>query len=537
MSYIGTSPTTAAFPFDQFSGTGSLTTFTLSYAPASTTSIIVAVSGVVQKPNTYSVGGYVLTFTGAPPLGTNNVAVLYLGLPSSGVSTPGNTAYRSATDYTAIAGQTTFSTVGSYTVGFLDVYRNGSRLGSADFTATNGTTVVLAAACSVGDLVTIVYYTLTSLTNALPLTGGTVTGSTAFNSNVSINGGDVSGYTGFKNRIINGRMEIDQRNFGASVTPTDAQYTVDRWGARLSQASKFTVQQNAGSVTPPPGYSKYLGVTVGASASVTLGASDYFSLQYRIEGYNIADIAMGTVNAKTVTVSFWVRSSLTGTFGFSMFDGSATVSYGGSYTINSANTWEQKTVTIPGTASGTWNTTTGIGCYLNWSLGGGSSYTGGTANAWNGAVYYQQSGATNIITTNSATLYITGVQLEVGSNATSFEFRDYGRELQMCQRYGKLLQSSASGIFTSTTLVDFSCPIPPMRTAPIGTIQGTLKFRNLTLGGTVTANTPTIASNLGAYDGGFIEVSVASFSTPPAINAVGLLLCDANNGIFLSAEL
>ena len=185
MSYIGAEPTTAAFPFDQFSGDGTTTAFTLTYAPASTTSIVVAISGVVQNPNLYSVVGTTLTFSPAPPSGTSNIAVLYLGLPVIGSSSPGNTAFLSATDLTATASQTVFASAGSYTPGFVQVYRNGARLGAADFTATNGTTITLTNAATAGDLVTIEYYTLTSLTNALPLTGGTVTGTVTFNSAIT----------------------------------------------------------------------------------------------------------------------------------------------------------------------------------------------------------------------------------------------------------------------------------------------------------------------------------------------------------------
>jgi hypothetical protein len=177
MSYIGSQPTTASFPFDQFTGNGSTTSFTLTYAPAGATSIVVAISGVMQNPNNYSVIGTTLTFSPAPPAGVNNISVLYLGLPVIGSTSPGNTAFLSATDITATTGQTVFASAGSYTPGFVQVYRNGARLGAADFTATNGTTITLTNAAVSGDLVTIEYYTLTSLVNALPLTGGTVTGS------------------------------------------------------------------------------------------------------------------------------------------------------------------------------------------------------------------------------------------------------------------------------------------------------------------------------------------------------------------------
>jgi len=171
MSYIGASPTTAAFVTDTFSANGSGTVFTLSVAPANTNSILVAVSGVLQDPSTYSVSGTTLTFSAAPPAGTGNISVRFLGIPASGVV---NTAYRTQTEFTATAGQTTFS-VPSYTVGFIDVYRNGALLGSADFTATNGTTVVLANPASSGDLVETVSFFVSSVLNAIPATNGAVT--------------------------------------------------------------------------------------------------------------------------------------------------------------------------------------------------------------------------------------------------------------------------------------------------------------------------------------------------------------------------
>jgi len=170
MSYIGNQPTTVAFLTDQFSGTGSQTAFTLSAAPANTASIIVAVSGVLQDPTTYSVSGLTLTFSAAPPAGTGNISVRFLGIPASGIV---NTAYRTQTEFTATSGQTTFS-VPSYTVGFIDVYRNGALLGSADFTATNGTTVVLTAGASAGDLVETISFSVSSVLNAIPAVSGAV---------------------------------------------------------------------------------------------------------------------------------------------------------------------------------------------------------------------------------------------------------------------------------------------------------------------------------------------------------------------------
>jgi len=250
-------------------------------------------------------------------------------------------------------------------------------------------------------------------------------------------------YTGFKNRIINGAMMIDQRNAGASVTPTNGQYTVDRWQAFVSQSSKITIQQNAGSVTPPAGFKSYLGVTVGASANVTVGSGDYFFIQQAIEGYNTADFGFGAAGASTITFSFWVRSSVTGTYGGVLYNGGGSRSYPYSYVINSANTWEQKTVTVTGDTTGTWQTATSAGLQLTFSLGIGSTYNG-TAGAWAGANYYGTIGAATPITTNSATFYITGVQLEKGSTATSFDYRPYGTELQLCQRYYYKIKADAA---------------------------------------------------------------------------------------------
>lgn len=170
MSYIGNQPTTVAFLTDQFSGNGSTTAFTMSAAPASTSAVLVAVTGVLQDPTTYSVVGTTLNFSAAPPSGTGNISVRYLGIPASGVTT---TAYRTVTDFTATAGQTTF-TPPSYTVGFINVYRNGVRLGAADFTATNGTTVVLASGAALNDLVTTESFFVSSVLNAIPATTGSV---------------------------------------------------------------------------------------------------------------------------------------------------------------------------------------------------------------------------------------------------------------------------------------------------------------------------------------------------------------------------
>ena len=252
-------------------------------------------------------------------------------------------------------------------------------------------------------------------------------GNTATINSVTPNVNNVVG----KNRIINGNMMIDQRNAGASVTigAATATYTIDRWLAYGNSASAISVQQ---STTAPTGFSNSMLVTSLAATSV--GSTDTYWVRQYIEGYNVADLSWGTANAKTITVSFWVRSSLTGTFGGALRNAAANRSYPFTYTISVANTFEYKTITIAGDTSGTWVTTNGTGLTIMWGLGVGATYSG-TAGSWAGANYNSATGATSVVGTNGATFYITGVQLEAGSSATEFEHRPYGTELQLCQRY------------------------------------------------------------------------------------------------------
>jgi len=249
---------------------------------------------------------------------------------------------------------------------------------------------------------------------------------------------------GMRNRIINGGMTIDQRNAGASVinVAATATYAVDRWKYYGTSASKFTIQQNAGSITPPVGYINYLGFT--SSAATVVGTSDIYTFGQPIEGLNITDLAWGTANAKTVTLSFWVYSSLTGTFSGSLGNNAANRCYPFSYTISSANTWTQISLTIAGDTTGTWLTTNAIGIQIWFNLGSGSTQLG-TAGAWGSTFYYGATSSQSIIATNGATFYITGVQLEKASAATPFEYRQYGTELALCERYYEVYYSDSLG--------------------------------------------------------------------------------------------
>jgi hypothetical protein len=261
---------------------------------------------------------------------------------------------------------------------------------------------------------------------------------------------------GFKNRIINGAMMIDQRNAGASVTITNTSantYTLDRWFAYGSAASKFSVQQNAGSVIPPTGFTNYLGVT--SLAATSLGSTDQYVIGQAIEGFNVADLGWGTANASTVTLSFWVRSSLTGTFGGVVTNDGYNRNYPFAYTISSANTWEQKTITIAGDTTGTWLKTNSTGIRIIYGLGIGSSLSG-TAGAWTSSSFTSVTGAVSLVGTNGATFYITGVQLEKGSTATSFDYRPYGTELALCQRYYEKSYLDAVAVPSNTEIGAFA---------------------------------------------------------------------------------
>lgn len=241
-------------------------------------------------------------------------------------------------------------------------------------------------------------------------------------------------WNGFRNRIINGAMVIDQRYAGSATANSISGYTLDRWSVAQSTTGKLIVQQNAGSVTPPAGFSKYLGVTSQSAFSV--GAGDYYWLHQTIEGYNIADLAWGTASGVPVTLSFWVRSSLTGSFGGSFRNSNGGQQITFSYTINVANTWEYKTVLIPAPSNGsTWTSDNTHGVQITWGLGTGSTYGSGTAGTWSSNTSYVPTGSVSIVGTNGATWYITGVQLERGSTASSFEYRPFTTELQLCQRY------------------------------------------------------------------------------------------------------
>jgi hypothetical protein len=227
-------------------------------------------------------------------------------------------------------------------------------------------------------------------------------------------------------------MRIDQRNAGAAVTANGA-YPVDRFIANNSNDGAYSAQRDT---VAPTGFINSLKWTT-TTADGSLSASQYAGIGQLIEGFNTADLAWGSANAKTVTFSFWVRSSLTGTFGGALRNSAANRSYPFTYSISVADTWEYKTVTVAGDTSGTWVTDNGVGIRVFFGLGAGTDWSG-TAGAWNSNNNLTATGAVSVIGTLNATFYVTGVQLEVGSVATPFERRPYGMELALCQRYYEL---------------------------------------------------------------------------------------------------
>ena len=275
-----------------------------------------------------------------------------------------------------------------------------------------------------------------------------------------------------RNRIINGSFTIDQRNAGASVTvnATGSFFPVDRFfGYGQSTDGVFTLQRNT---TVPAGFINSLIATI-TTADASIGATQEYGLNHNIEGFNVADLGWGTADAKSITISFWTRSSVTGTHSGSLSNNAYNRAYVFSYTISAANTWEYKTITIAGDTSGTWLKDNGVGIRVRWNLGSGSTWLG-TAGAWGGTFFNGATGSVQLISTLSATFYITGVQLEVGTQATSFEYRQYQQELALCQRYAYKISGSnafspltGAGQGTTATTIAFTVPAKvSMRATP-----------------------------------------------------------------------
>ena len=409
------------------------------------------------------------------------------------------------------------------------------RLGVGNSGATTGDVVTVNSA---GVTVT---GTLTATTLSGSLGAATAT-------SLTVNGNNISAVNslGFRNRIINGDMSIDQRNAGTSVatsTATTLVYTIDRFGYYVTATSKFTMQQNAGSVTPPAGFTNYLGMTSTSAYSVS--STDELGVLQPVEGFNVSDLAWGTASAQSVTLSFWVRSSLTGTFGGTLRNAGASRSYPFIFTISASNTWEQKTVTVAGDTSGTWVTNNGVGLYLTFSMGAGSTKAG-TAGSWQSANFISATGATNMVGTNGATFYITGVQIEAGSVATPFERRAYGQELVLCLRYFWKLYSGgttapiSSGNAENTTRGYINLTLPqPMRTQPTCSISSLTHLALRGGGSNVTCTAGSFIASVAAAMATIIggEFDVGSSTSASTGGCVKMCFVNAAGWIAASAEL
>jgi hypothetical protein len=341
----------------------------------------------------------------------------------------------------------------------------------------------------------------------------------------------------FKNRIINGDMRIDQRNNGSSVNLTGNIYTIDRWNTQ-QPAQNIATQRNAGSVTPPAGFTNYLGFTVALAATPI--STNIFQAAQSIEGFNVADLGWGTASASPVTVSFWVRSSLTGTFSGSLSNDSNARSYPFTFVINAANTWEYKTITVAGDTTGTWLTNNGAGIKLGFSLGMGSTYSG-TANTWQAGTFLSATGATNLVTTLGATFYITGVQLEKGTVATSFDYRPYGTELALCYRYyqqysGNQKMLGHGYMFNSTNMYRWGFPLNiEMRSSPTVAFNGDIRAWGGN-GPVVASATSTVGSSYTQTN--FVDVDIGCAGVSTTAGLVGKLIINSSTAsISLSAEL
>lgn len=307
----------------------------------------------------------------------------------------------------------------------------------------------------------------------------------------SIQNTGASGF-GFKNRIINGDMRIDQRNGGNSVSVNDgAVFCLDRWQVEDGCDGAFSAIQSS-DVPTGSGFKYSLLLTV-TTADTSIASNQYATFTQHIEGYNVADLNWGTANAQTVALSFWVKSSLVGTYTSFIRNADGSRYYAQGFTINSANTWEYKTVIIPGDTTGAWNTTNGRGASFQFHLVHGGTQGSG----WSAGSVPVASGQVNWMATVGNTFYITGVQLEKGSTATAFDHRPYGYELHLCQRYCEVWNDPSNSTFftliapnpnNNTQLAGtFTCV--QKRALPTVTESSAGTFTNIWLGGASTPST------------------------------------------------
>ena len=402
-------------------------------------------------------------------------------------STPTTQSFIAGTDYFNGDGSTVAFTLSRSVVSVNDieaVINNVEQQPNTAYTVS-GTTITFTSAPSAGTGNIYVRY-LSTTTQSITPSQNTVSYSTLNSDNQSKLG------ISFKNRIINGAMTVSQRYGTSSSSATDSSFSLDRWKVSINSSATVSAVQ---STTAPAGFSNSLLYTVTSGSATS--STQFFGFRQGIEGYNIADLNLGSANAKTFTISFWVNCSLTGTYAVTLTNSDESQKYPTSYTVNTANTWEQKTITVTGSTTATWNIANGLGLSLQFYPSLGTSYRG-TANAWTASAIYGPSGLADFVATTGNTMYITGVQLEVGTQATTFDYRSYGTELQLCQRYAYLPLSGAGVVglatYYSSTRFDAFVSFPTtMRTYPsLTAASGTNYYSVYRAGGADSVNSLTL---------------------------------------------
>jgi hypothetical protein len=337
-----------------------------------------------------------------------------------------------------------------------------------------------------------------------------------------------TGGFGFRNRIINGAMVINQRGGTVTATPSGA-YGVDRFKSFASGGGVFTSVQS--SVVPTgQGFNNSVLLTV-TTADSSIAAADYYAFNQEIEGFNVADLGFGAASAQTVTLLFWVRSSVTGTYSVALYNSAGTRGYPATFAISAADTWTFVSLTVPGDTGGTWLTDNSAGLIVRYDLGSGSN-ANGTANTWNTSGTFaasRTSSTANWIATNGATFYITGVDLQKGSTATSFDYRPYGTELALCQRYFAILGAGAVGRWTSATAAQFGVQFPVTMRATPSVVGHSANYSIYEIGvATRTATNTTYV--LGSTTGVIVEAASSGATT-------GSIAGIPSSNVTLSAEL
>ena len=314
-----------------------------------------------------------------------------------------------------------------------------------------------------------------------------------------------------RNLIINGNMRIAQRGTSVTGITSGGHYTTDRFQMYNQNSATYTLEQSTDSPANFTNSTKVTVTTAGSSAT----ASWTSFLQTKLEGQDIALLNAGTSDARTATLSFWVKSSLTGDMPIQLKN-NADRQYLTSYTISTANTWEHKTITVTFPTDGTWTTDNSRGLQLTWGLGAGSTYTNGTVDSWqSGLAYYFVTGNTAVGETSGATWQITGIQLEVGTTATDFEHLPYGQQLALCQRYCYVQRNTGSqyvrlpigyNLTTTASLVIIPYPVTMRAEASfswIGSFQSTA-------GGGATGTVAAIISDAGTLNFGSLSFTFSS---------------------------